>query len=50
MQTTYTGLQHFLSPPQLLMGLHNAELFVIKKRYHCYDTRRLHTIIAEVVK
>lgn len=50
MQTTYTGLQHFLSPPQSQMDLQNMEIFVIKKRYHCYVTKSLHTIKAEVIK
>lgn len=37
-------------PPQLQMDLQNMEIFAIKNRHHCCDTKRLRTIIAEEIK
>lgn len=32
------------------MNLQNMEVFVIKKRYHCYHTKRVQKIKAQVIK
>lgn len=50
MKTTYSQLQHFLSLPWMQMNLQNMEVFLIKKRYHCYHTKRVQKIKAQVIK